>query len=103
MLAGVLTLDDALAAIDSGVEALKFYPASLVPPSALAAVLADIAATSRQPPPVLVAGGVQDERCEAYMHAGAQGFAIGVDCRQSPAHLAAALAHIKRLSTLQIK
>ena len=83
LLAGVASEDDAELAISCGAAALKFYPASQVPPQQLQGALLSLAARHGRLPPVFIAGGVRENQRAAYLTAGADGFALGVDCRQS--------------------
>lgn len=98
----VSTYEEALAALDGGATALKFYPASSVSPEQLSVILD---ALNRAPCAVLVAGAVKAVDFSAYVAAGAHGFALGVNCRGlDPSELGTAVdrlssahASIKRL------
>jgi 2-dehydro-3-deoxyphosphogalactonate aldolase len=70
---GVFTATEALGAIAAGADALKFFPADLLGPSGIRAILAIL------PPdfPVLAVGGIDATNMQAFVEAGAAGFGIG--------------------------
>jgi len=70
---GVVTPTEAFAALAAGADALKFFPAELVSPAALAAM------RSVLPPSTLMlpVGGITPESMQAYCKAGASGFGLG--------------------------
>ena len=93
ILCGTLTYSEAKASLDMGADALKFYPSTQISPTALRDVIQQLTAdgtyhfgvvpegehsTFRD---VYVAGGVQETDFASYMKAGANGFAIGFDCK----------------------
>lgn len=70
---GVMTPTEAFRALDLGADALKLFPAELIPPAgvkAMAAVLPSSAA-------MLAVGGVTPDKLAAYLDAGAMGFGLG--------------------------
>lgn len=77
LLAGVSTLEEAVSAAEGGATALKFYPASAVSPAQLEAICTRL----NEGMPRLVAGGVSPVSMQEYLRAGADGFAVGLDCR----------------------
>ncbi|MEX3007620.1 2-dehydro-3-deoxy-6-phosphogalactonate aldolase [Hoeflea sp. TYP-13] len=70
---GVLTPTEAFEALRLGAEVLKFFPAELVPPQAIAALRAVL------PQGALVAavGGITPETMRSYYSAGANSFGLG--------------------------
>ena len=70
---GVFTPTEALLALRSGASALKFFPASVLGPSGIAAQLAVL------PKDVVVGavGGVSDQNLAPYMAAGIRAFGLG--------------------------
>ena len=70
---GVLTPTEALRALRLGASALKFFPASVLGPSGIAAIRAIL------PPETTIAavGGVGEENFASYMAAGVSAFGIG--------------------------
>ena len=91
LLAGVVTEEEAELAMRCGANALKFYPSSQVPPQQLHGTLRALATRYGRMPPIFVAGGVREDQREAYLAAGADGFALGVDCSQSTDRVAEGL------------
>lgn len=69
---GVCTASEAFAAMESGADALKLFPAEGSSPPALAALK-----TVLGPIPVLPVGGITPETMEGWWRAGASGFGIG--------------------------
>ena len=70
---GVMTPTEAFCALDLGADALKLFPAELIPPAgvkAMAAVLPPSAA-------MLAVGGVTPDKLAVYLDAGAAGFGLG--------------------------
>lgn len=70
---GAFTATEMLAMAALGVEAIRLFPAGMIPPDAvqtLHAVLPDAL-------PLLPVGGIQPFSLETYLHAGATGFGIG--------------------------
>ncbi len=70
---GVMTPTEAFRALDLGADALKLFPAELIPPAgvkAMAAVLPPSAA-------MLAVGGVTPDKLAVYLEAGAAGFGLG--------------------------
>ncbi|RYG89453.1 2-dehydro-3-deoxy-6-phosphogalactonate aldolase [Loktanella sp. IMCC34160] len=70
---GVMTPSEAFAALDLGASVLKFFPAEMVPPSAVAAMRAVL------PKDAIVAavGGITPETMASYRAAGTDGFGLG--------------------------
>ncbi|AXT36277.1 2-dehydro-3-deoxy-6-phosphogalactonate aldolase [Phaeobacter sp. LSS9] len=70
---GVMTPSEAFAALDLGASVLKFFPAELVPPAAIAALRAVL------PKDAVVAavGGITPETMAAYHAAGVDGYGLG--------------------------
>lgn len=70
---GVMTPTEAFRALDLGADALKLFPAELIPPAGVKAMAAVL------PPgtPMLAVGGVTPEKLSAYLNAGAVGFGLG--------------------------
>jgi 2-keto-3-deoxy-6-phosphogluconate aldolase len=80
LLAGVASLAEAEQALVCGAKALKFYPSSLVTPLQLHDILGRLWGCGLEKVPVYVAGGVRVRDMADYRAAGADGFAIGIDC-----------------------
>ncbi|WP_019141041.1 2-dehydro-3-deoxy-6-phosphogalactonate aldolase [Noviherbaspirillum massiliense] len=72
-LPGVATPTEAFRALDAGAQALKLFPAEMIPPVAVKAM------RSVLPPdvPLLPVGGIKPESMSSYVAAGATGFGIG--------------------------
>ncbi|MCW2388515.1 2-dehydro-3-deoxyphosphogalactonate aldolase [Sphingobium sp. B11D3B] len=70
---GIATPSEAFAAIDSGADALKLFPAEMHSPAVLKAMKAVLPADI----PVLVVGGIGPDNMAAWRSAGAAGFGIG--------------------------
>jgi len=70
---GVFTPTEAFAALRIGASVLKFFPAELVPPAAIAAMRAVLPADAI----VAAVGGITPEAMAAYRAAGADGFGLG--------------------------
>ena len=70
---GVVTPSEAFAALDLGASVLKFFPAEMVPPSAIAALRAVL------PQDALVAavGGITPQSMAPYRAVGVNGFGLG--------------------------
>ncbi len=70
---GVMTPSEAFAALDLGASVLKFFPAELVPPAAIAALRAVL------PKDAVVAavGGITPETMAPYHAAGVDGYGLG--------------------------
>jgi len=70
---GVMTPTEAMLAIRSGADALKIFPAEVMPPSAIKAMRAIL------PPQTLLlpVGGIHAENWQPYFQAGANGFGLG--------------------------
>ena len=70
---GVMTPTEAFAALEIGASVLKFFPAEMMPPSAIAAMRAVLPKHT-----VLVAvGGIKPDNMKPYFDAGADGFGLG--------------------------
>jgi 2-dehydro-3-deoxyphosphogalactonate aldolase len=70
---GVMTPTEAFAALDLGADALKLFPAELLPPAAIKAFRAVLPPTTR----MLAVGGIEPATMAGYWQAGAAGFGIG--------------------------
>jgi 2-dehydro-3-deoxyphosphogalactonate aldolase len=70
---GVMTPSEAFAALDLGASVLKFFPAELVPPKAIAAMRAVLP----QDAVVAAVGGISPDTMSAYLEAGVNGFGLG--------------------------
>lgn len=70
---GVSTPTEAFAALTAGADALKLFPAEMIPPAAVRAMRAVL------PPPTIVlpVGGISPDMMERYRAAGASGFGLG--------------------------
>lgn len=73
VLPGVMTPTEAFGALKAGAEALKIFPAELVGPSGIKALLSVL------PKGTIVAptGGVMPDHLATFAHAGAKGFGLG--------------------------
>ena len=72
-LPGVLSATEAFAALEAGAAGLKLFPAEMIPPAAVKALRAVIAAEVA----LLPVGGITPLNVAAYRTAGASGFGIG--------------------------
>lgn len=72
-LPGVGTVTEAFAALDAGAAALKLFPAEMIPPAAVKAMLAVLPKGTR----LLPVGGIDETTMAAYVKAGATGFGLG--------------------------
>jgi 2-dehydro-3-deoxyphosphogalactonate aldolase len=72
-LPGVVTPTEAFAALDAGAQGLKFFPADLVPPSAVKAMRAVLPGDCL----LIPVGGITPTNMPAYLQAGASGFGTG--------------------------
>lgn len=70
---GVTTPSEAFAALDIGASVLKFFPAEMVPPAAIAAMRAVLPADAV----VAAVGGITPETMASYHTAGADGYGLG--------------------------
>jgi len=70
---GVFTATEALGAIAAGADALKFFPADLLGPGGIKALVAILPKGK----PLLAVGGVGADNMAAYLKAGVAGFGIG--------------------------
>ncbi|CUH45550.1 2-dehydro-3-deoxy-6-phosphogalactonate aldolase [Ruegeria atlantica] len=70
---GVVTPSEAFAALDLGASVLKFFPAEMVPPTAIAAMRAILP----QEAVIAAVGGITPETMAAYQAAGTNGFGLG--------------------------
>jgi len=64
---------EAFAALDAGAQGLKFFPADLVPPSAVKAMRAVLPADCL----LIPVGGISPSNMPAYLQAGVSGFGMG--------------------------
>jgi len=72
-LPGVLSVTEAFAALEAGAAGLKLFPAEMIPPAAVKALRAVIAADIA----LLPVGGITSRNIAEYRIAGASGFGIG--------------------------
>jgi 2-dehydro-3-deoxyphosphogalactonate aldolase len=72
-LPGVITPTEAFAALDAGAQGLKFFPADMVPPSAVKAMRAVLPFDCL----LIPVGGISASNMPAYLQAGASGFGMG--------------------------
>ena len=72
-LPGVATPSEAFAALAAGADALKLFPAEMIPPVAVKAMRAVLPADTR----LIIVGGVTPQSMRDYLAAGANGFGIG--------------------------
>ena len=72
-LPGVATPTEAFAALAAGADALKLFPAEMIPPAAVKAMRAVLPAATR----LIMVGGVTPQSMRDYLAAGANGFGIG--------------------------
>ena len=70
---GVLTPSECFAALGCGADGLKFFPASVIGPSGVAAMRAVLPAAV----PVYAVGGASADNFAQWMDAGVQGFGVG--------------------------
>jgi 2-dehydro-3-deoxyphosphogalactonate aldolase len=70
---GIATPSEAFAALAAGADALKAFPAEMIPPSAVKAMLAVLPMATR----ILPVGGITPDTMAAYRAAGAVGFGLG--------------------------
>ena len=72
-LPGIGTVSEAFAALDAGATALKLFPAEMIPPIAVKAMLAVLPKGTR----LLPVGGIDETTMAGYAKAGAKGFGLG--------------------------
>lgn len=70
---GVLTPTEAFEALELGASVLKFFPAEMVPPRAVAAMRAVLPGNAT----LAVVGGISPDKMAAYIDAGANSFGLG--------------------------
>lgn len=70
---GVLTPSEAFEALELGASVLKFFPAEMVPPRAVAAMRAVLPGHAT----LAVVGGISPDKMAAYIDAGANSFGLG--------------------------
>jgi 2-dehydro-3-deoxyphosphogalactonate aldolase len=70
---GVMTPTEAFAALELGADALKLFPAEILPPSTVKAFKAVLPPATR----ILAVGGIEPGNMQGYWQAGAAGFGIG--------------------------
>lgn len=70
---GVATPTEAFAALAAGADALKLFPAEILPPAAVKALLAVLPAGTA----LLPVGGIEPASLAGYVAAGAKGFGLG--------------------------
>ena len=70
---GVMTPSEAFSALDLGASVLKFFPAELVPPIAIAAMRAVLP----QDAVIAAVGGITPDTLESYHAVGVDGFGLG--------------------------
>jgi 2-dehydro-3-deoxyphosphogalactonate aldolase len=71
-LPGCCTPSEIYTALDAGADAIKLFPATLIPPAAVAAMRAALPAV-----PLLAVGGIGSENFADYLRAGVAGFGLG--------------------------
>lgn len=69
---GCCTPSEAFAAIEAGADAIKLFPAEMIPPSVVRAMRAVLPSL-----PLLAVGGINADNMRAYLDAGVDGFGIG--------------------------
>lgn len=70
---GVMTPTEAFRALELGADALKLFPAELIPPAGVRAMAAVLPPATT----MLAVGGITPERLKVYLDAGAVGFGLG--------------------------
>jgi len=70
---GICTVSEAFMALETGAVALKLFPAEMIPPPAVKAMLAVLPQGTR----LLPVGGIDETTMSAYAAAGAKGFGLG--------------------------
>ena len=70
---GVATPSEAFAALAAGADALKLFPAEMIPPVAVKAMRAVLPREAK----LIIVGGVSPQSMRDYLAAGANGFGIG--------------------------
>jgi len=70
---GVATPTEAFTALDLGADMLKFFPAEIITPKAIAAMRAVLPVHA----PIAVVGGISPEKIGDYINAGANSFGLG--------------------------
>ena len=70
---GVATPTEAFKALDSGASMLKFFPAEVIPPSAVRAMRAVLPADTS----IVMVGGITPDTLDSYLAAGANSFGLG--------------------------
>ncbi|MEM7443770.1 MAG: 2-dehydro-3-deoxy-6-phosphogalactonate aldolase [Pseudomonadota bacterium] len=70
---GVMTPTEAFHALDLGADALKLFPAELIPPAGVKAMAAVLPKSAE----MLAVGGISPEKMTDYLDAGAAGFGLG--------------------------
>jgi 2-dehydro-3-deoxyphosphogalactonate aldolase len=70
---GVMTPTEAFAALELGADALKLFPAEILPPAAVRAFRAVLPPATR----LLAVGGIEPGNMAGYWQAGAAGFGVG--------------------------
>ena len=70
---GVMTPTEAFAALEIGASVLKFFPAEMIPPSAIAAMRAVLPKHAA----LAVVGGINSDNMQSYFDAGANWFGLG--------------------------
>jgi 2-dehydro-3-deoxyphosphogalactonate aldolase len=102
---GCCTPSEAFAAIEAGADAIKLFPAEMIPPAAIKAMRAML------PLPLLAVGGINAGNMGEYLRAGVDGFGIGSslfradkslgDTRRSAETIVSALRAIQKQSIEQ--
>ena len=70
---GVMTPTEAFAALEIGASVLKFFPAEMIPPSAISAMRAVLPKHAA----LAVVGGINSDNMKSYFDAGANWFGLG--------------------------
>ena len=89
---GVATPTEAFAALDTGADALKLFPAELISPAVVKAMRAVLPKASRLFP----VGGITPDSMAGYVRAGANGFGLGSSLYARGAFADQVRAHARR-------
>jgi len=89
---GCCTPSEAFSAMHAGADALKFFPADLVTPSAIKAMRAVLPTI-----PMLAVGGINNDNMQDYLTAGATGFGIGSSLYKTGKPLETIVADAKKI------
>lgn len=86
VLCGTQSFEESESALRDQSDALKIFPSSNVTPRKLSDLLAalnsiELLTENNKNIPIIIAGGVTKESLPEYLHYGATGIALGIDCR----------------------